>query len=469
MSSENIQYNQPIPLHPYQQYAKAWVLSHPFCGLFLQVGLGKTSIMLQALMEINPACHVLIIAPKTIARSTWINEMKKWKLAFRTQSLIVNKNGKQLTKKKRDEIYASIPATPPTVYFINREMVSDLVKAFPGANWPFKIVIIDESQSFKSHTSTRFKALKSVRPFINRLILLTGSPAPNGLMDLWAQIYLLDMGARLGKFISHYRDTYFNPGLIVNNYPVTWRPKYGAEDAIYEKIADLVISMKNKYIVLPPITYTNITADMTDEEYQQYREFMRTNVLDLADGTQIEASNAAVLSAKLSQMASGAIYTDPKTAQYEKIHDHKLELCEYIINNTDTPVLIAYHFKSDKDMLEKYLTDQGIDVVTLDGSPEMIDNWNNRKYKVMLLQPASCGRGLNLQNGGHTLVWFTIPWSLEDYEQTIGRIYRQGQKDPVVIVHLMINKTIDEKILKAVEKKDMSQQRLIEAVEACIY
>lgn len=466
--AEQIKYNQPIPLHPYQQFAKNWVLTHPYCGLFLKVGLGKTSIVLQSIMEINPHFHILVIAPKPIARSTWINEIKKWHLTIRTQSLIVNQKGKQLTKKKREEIYQTIPTAKPTMYFINREMIPDLVNAFPDNKWPFKMVVIDESQSFKSHTATRFKALKSVRPYITRLILLTGSPSPNGLMDLWAQIYLLDMGQRLGKYISHYRNQYFNPGLIVNNYPVTWRLKYGAENEIYQKISDLVISMKNKYLQLPPITYTNLTADFDEDEYKNYKEFMKTNVLDLANGDQIEASNAAVLSAKLSQMASGAIYTNPKKAEYEKLHEHKLELLEYVINNTDTPVVVAYHFKSDKDMIEKYLKERDIPVVTLDGSPEMIDAWNNKEYPVMLLQPASCGRGLNLQQGGHTLVWYTIPWSLEDYEQTIGRLYRQGQKDPVIIIHLIINNTIDEKILKAIEKKDLSQERLIEAVEACI-
>ena len=456
-----------IPLHSYQVYAKNFMLQHPFCGLFLQMGLGKTSIVLEALWELNPTAHVLVIAPKTIARCTWLNEIEKWNMPFRTQSLIVNQKGKQLSKKQREEIYAKIPSSPPTIYFINRDIVTKLVEQFPAGKWPFKTVIIDESQSFKSYTAERFKAIKKVRPYISRMVLLTGSPAPKSLMDLWAQIYLLDMGARLGKNITQYRDMYFNPGIIMNNYPVTWYPKYGAETAIYRRIADIVISMKNHYIKLPAITFNPVYVDMTEDEYAVYKEMMKTNVLEIGDEV-IEAANAAVLSAKLSQMASGSIYTDAKKHIYHIIHKHKLDVCEYIINNTPGSVLIAYHFQSDKDMLLNYLTEQGFNPVVFDGSPEMERDWNQRKIPIMLLQPASCGFGVNLQVGGSTLVWYTLPWSLEEYEQTNARIYRQGQQNPVIIHQLMTKHTIDTKILKALEGKDLSQQRLISAVEATL-
>lgn len=457
-----------IPLHNYQVYAKEFMLTHPFCGLFLQMGLGKTSIVLEALWEMDPHYHVLVIAPKTIARCTWINEIDKWNMGFRIQSLIVNQRGKQLSKQQREEIYDQIPSAPPTVYFINRDIVTKLVDRFPGKKWPFKIVIIDESQSFKSYTAARFKALKSVRPSIERLVLLTGSPAPKGLMDLWAQIYLLDMGQRLGKNITQYRDTYFNPGLIVNGYPVTWYLKYGAEDAIYEKISDLVIAMRNTYITLPPLTFNPIKIDLEEDEYAKYQKLMKENVLEITEDMTVTAANAAVLSAKLSQMASGAIYTNAAKHEYEKIHEHKLEYCEYIINNTPGNVIIAYHYQSDKDMLLKYLTDHDMTPVVFDGSPEMERDWNQKKIPIMLLQPASCGFGVNLQEGGSTLIWYTLPWSLEEYEQTNARIYRQGQKDPVIIHQLMTNKTIDTKILKALETKNISQQKLISAVEATI-
>lgn len=461
--------NMKIPLHDYQIYAKNWILTHPYCGLFLKMGLGKTSIVLEALYELNPSSHVLIIAPKTIARCTWVNEIQKWNMNLRTQSLIVNKNGKDLTKKKREEIYAKIPTDPPTVYFINREMVKNLYNYFPDGTWPFEIVVIDESQSFKSHNSERFKTMMKIRPWVYRMILLTGSPAPKGPMDLWSQIWLLDMGQRLGKNITAYRNTFFNPGrVMVNNYPVTWEPKPGAENLIYAKISDLVISMKNSNIKLPPVTYHKAYVDMYPEETKLYKNFMKTYVFDIDENTQIEAANAAVLSNKLSQMASGSLYSVAETHEYVTIHEHKLEMCEYIINNTDGCVLIAYKFISDKDMLMNYLPQQGINPVVFDGSPEMERAWNQKKYPVMLIQPASCGFGLNLQEGGETLIWYTMPWSLEQYEQTNARIYRQGQKNPVVIHHIMTRKTIDEKILAALQDKDLSQQRLIDAIEAVV-
>lgn len=455
-----------IPLHDYQTFAKNFMLQHPYCGLFLKMGLGKTSIVLEGLYELNPNGHVLVIAPKTIARCTWNNEIKKWNIPFRTQSLIVNERGKNLTKKKREEIFDTIPTAPPTVYFINRDIISKLVDYFPGNKWCFPIVIIDESQSFKSHTATRFKKLASVRPYMFRLIELTGSPAPNGLMDLWSQIYLLDMGTRLGRNITAYRDTYFNPGLIVNNYPVTWNLKYGAKESIYNRIGDITISMENKYIKLPELTFNDVCVELDEDEKKQYKEFAKTYILDLENGEQIEAANAAVLQAKLSQMASGAIYTKSSSHEYEVIHEHKLEICEYIINDTDGNVLIAYHFQSDKDMIIKHLAKQGIEAVVFDGTPEMEQKWNQKEIPVMLVQPASCGFGLNLQEGGSTLIWYTISWSLEEYEQMNARIYRQGQTQPCVIHHLITKNTVDERILKAINKKDCNQRELMDAIKA---
>lgn len=464
------QKNVLVPLHDYQIYAKDWVKAHPYCGLFLKMGLGKTLIILESLYELNPTYHVLIIAPKAIARCTWVNEIKKWKMPLRTQSLIVNEKGTKLTKQKRVELYATIPDALPTVYFINRELVTDLEKYFPDKNWPFGMVIIDESQSFKSYTAGRFKSLKKVRPYIDRLVLLTGSPTPKDIQDIWTQIWLLDMGERLGRTLTAFREKYFTPGLFINGRTVTWNIRPGGEDAIYKKISDLVISMKNDRIKLPPLTFNDVYAEMTEKELKRYREFMKTSVLTLMNGEKIEASHAAVLSAKLSQMASGAIYTNPdeKDHVFETIHEHKLELCEYILNNTDGCVLIAYHFVSDKDMLMRYLAEHEFEPVLFDGTPEMERAWNEKKYKVMLIQPASCGFGLNLQDGGETLIWYTLPWSLEQYEQTNARIYRQGQQNPVIIHRLMTKNTIDTKILHALTKKDMTQQALIDAIEATI-
>ena len=329
--------------------------------------------------------------------------------------------------------------------------------------WCFPTVIIDELQSFKSHDSIRFKALKSVSNCITRFIGLTGTPTPKGPMDLWAEIYLMDNGKRLGKNITAYRNTFFLPGRIVNGYPIEWIPKPDAEQEIYNRIKDLVISLKNTNLTLPPITYNNIFVYLSDGESKVYKKLLKTQVLAFDNGDKIVAQNAAVLTAKLSQMASGAIYTN-ENHDYKIIHKHKLEQCEYIINNTDSPVLIAYHFKSDKEMLLNYFKDTDIKVHVFDGSPEMIHKWNNKELPVMLIQPASAGHGLNLQQGGHTLIWYTMPWSLEAYLQTNARLYRQGQTEHVMIHHLLAYNTIDTHILDVLEKKDASEQALLDAV-----
>lgn len=457
-----------IQLHDYQEYAKQYILTHPYCGLFLTMGTGKTSVTLSALYELNPNMHVLIIAPKTIARCTWNNEIKKWGFPFRTQSLIVNERGKDLSAKKRKSLYKDIPNQPPTLYFINRELVTDLVKSFPASKWPFGIVIIDESQSFKSHKAERFKQLKSARPYIFRLIELTGSPAPNGPMDLWSQIYLLDMGVRLERTITRYRETYFVPGLIANGYPVSWRPKYNAENCIYTRIKDITISIKNTNLNLPTLTIEEIKGIFTDAEKEIYNQMLKEFVLELPDGNVVEAANAAVLQAKLSQIASGAIYNETGSKEYTVIHKIKLELTEYLINDTEDNVLIAYYFNSDKEMLMNHFKEKKIEAKIFDGTPEMLDAWNKKQIPVLLIQPGSAGFGLNFQEGGATLIWYTMPWSLEQYEQTNARIYRQGQTQHTRIYHIIMKHTIDSKILSALKKKNINQQALLSAVNATL-
>lgn len=336
-------------------------------------------------------------------------------------------------------------------------------------DWIFPFVILDEAQSFKSYTSARFKALKKVRPQIRRLVELTGTPSPNGLMDLWSQIYLLDQGERLGRTITEYRNAYFIPGLVMNGYPVQWKPKPGAEDAIYSRISDIVISMKNTALRLPPLTFNNVKVYMEPDELKLYKEMKKEFMLTFENGdddpTEVIAANAAVLSAKLRQMASGALYTDEEH-NYKIIHRRKLEHVAYLLRSTSTPVLIAYHFHTDRIMLETYLTALGFEPQVFDGSTAMYRAWNAGEIPIMMLHPASAGHGLNFQDGGHTLIWYTMPWSLEEYLQTNARVYRQGQKEPVVIHHILTANTIDERVLGALEKKDMSQARLIEAVLA---
>lgn len=453
------------PMHDYQKYAMNFIITHPYCGLFLEMGMGKTYTTLMALYNLNLKSHVLIIAPKNIARSTWIDEIEKWQIPFRTKSLIVKPNGKNFTKKERLEIYQQVLNDPPTVYFINRELIPDLVSNMPV--WPFPNVVIDESQSFKTYNSKRFKALKSIRPFVERMILLTGTPTPNGLMDLWSQIYLLDQGYRLGNFITRFREQYFYPTLYVQGHPVGWELKSGAETEIYRRISDIVISMKNTKLQLPELTMNEVYVHMDESEMKLYQRMKKDQVLTFDKVGDITAVNAAVLAAKLSQMASGALYTDEKR-NFKIIHKKKLEQVAYILRNLDSPAIIAYHFQSDLIMLEKYLKDVGIDAYRFDGSPEMIHAWNEGKIPVMLLQPASAGHGLNLQQGGHTLIWYTMPWSLEEYLQCNARLYRQGQSEHTVIHHILCKDTIDERIHNILQKKDASQSALIEAVKAQI-
>lgn len=453
------------PMHDYQKYAMNFIITHPYCGLFLEMGMGKTYTTLMALSNLNLKSHVLVIAPKNIARSTWIDEIEKWQIPFRTKSLIVKPNGKNFTKKERLAIYQQVLNDPPTVYFINRELIPDLVSNLPV--WPFPNVVIDESQSFKTYNSKRFKALKSIRPFVERMILLTGTPTPNGLMDLWSQIYLLDQGYRLGNFITRFREQYFYPTLYVQGHPVGWELKSGAETEIYRRISDIVISMKNTKLQLPELTMNNVYVHMNESEMKLYQRMKKDQVLTFDKVGDVTAVNAAVLAAKLSQMASGALYTDEKH-DFKIIHKKKLEQVAYILRNLDSPAIIAYHFQSDLIMLENYLKDVGIDAYRFDGSPEMIHAWNNGTIPVMLLQPASAGHGLNLQQGGHTLIWYTMPWSLEEYLQCNARLYRQGQSEHTVIHHILCKGTIDERIHNILQKKDASQSALIEAVKAQI-
>ncbi len=428
----------------------------------------NTRITLQALYEQNPRNHVLIVAPKNIARSTWLDEIAKWGLPLRTESLICNERFKDLSRKARLAKYDAILQTPPSLYFINRELLHDLVAHMPVVNgqkvWPFPSVVVDELQSFKNYGSQRFKALKTVLPAVRQFIGLTGTPTPEGLMDLWPEIYLMDNGARLGPNITWYRRTFFQETLRVNGYPVKWRPLPGAEDEIYRRIGDLVISMKNTG-TLPPVTYNPFPVYLDEDELAEYKRFAKTAVLDLGDDRNpVTAVNAAVLKNKLVQMASGTIYVETGSHEYLVIHQKKLEALRYIIDNTSDGILVAYHFKSELDQITKYIPE----AVPFDGSPAMQDEWNAGHIKVMLIQPASAGHGLNLQYGGHTLVWYTINPNLEEYLQTNARLPRPGQTKPVVIHHLLADRTVDRAMLALLNQKDMSQESLLAAVRVAI-
>ena len=464
-------------LKPHQAFIKQYIIDHPHCGIFLGVGGGKTITVLLGLKAIRPAGHILVVAPINIARSVWVDEIEKWQIPLRTRSLIANENDKLISRAKRLVRYQEVFTDPPTMYFINVDLFHDLVENMPttgkGKNavfqWPFQTVIIDESQGFKNGGSRRFKAMKRARPAILRLIELTGTPTPNGLLDLWAQVYLLDQGLALGTSMSAYRDRYFVPGKFVDGRPVSWNLKPGAEEEIYARIAHLVMSTKNTSLELEPAIVQDVTVTMTPDELKAYKEFGRDLVLDFAGKnpgdpiTTIVAKNRAVLTNKLVQFAAGTLYTDDQH-NYRVIHDHKIQMCDYLIRNTDGPVIIGYMFRSDRaEMLDK-LAKMGHDIRAFDGSREMVRQWNLGNIPVMLLHPASAGPGLNLQDGGNTLIWYTVPYSLEHYIQLNGRIDRMGQKKQVTIYRLLTKGTRDVQLPLNLEMKARVQDGLMDAV-----
>lgn len=628
-----------ITLAEHQQQIHDFIVTRPFAGAWLGVGSGKTLTTLKALQTLRPVGHILVVAPVAIARSTWINEIEKWGFPIRTRSLIVDEQDKKLSKDARIQRNRAVFDDPPTMYFVNQELLTqtshhrrvitpaadavagglslgaeemldlvrvsnpisreDLISEYcksvaaaarptvtkaaatallrdllhaelvhdksqpcpdchghgcpqcrfglvdqmpvknvdghPTIIWPFQTVIIDESQAFKSHASARFKALKKVRPAITRMIQLTGTPSPNGLEDLWSQIYLLDQGASLGPNITSFRRRWFIPQMVPGTTtPAKWIPTVDAEREIHDSIRHLVMSAQNTTLHLPEVTIEDATVVLPGDVQEDYKELRRELVLDvinqavtqratqtyetwLSSSTDVEAQrirdrlaaeidteqravlaqrirlsrlsefvtdpdenlvhevvaeNQAVLTSKLMQFASGTLYTtdpdDPSTSgRYEVIHTEKLAMVKYLVhNNGGSPVLLAYHFRSDQEQLVKYLTNAGIHVETFDGSRAMLQRWNSGSIPVMLLHPASAGHGLNFQDGGHTLIWYTLPFSLEHYIQTNGRLHRVGQQQPVTIHRLITKSTQDERMPSLLAAKQRTEDNLIHAVDA---
>lgn len=465
-------------LHDYQKRLVEFIKNTPKCALWLQMGTGKSAITLHALKEMNPLNHILVVAPLNIARSTWIDEIEDWNMPFRWLSLIVNDKGKKLSKAKRYELYESLKDRPASICFINRELLPDLVewslKQKPTI-WYFPYMVLDEAQGFKSYSSQRFKAVKKILPAVTNLIELSGTPMPHSLEDLWSQVYMLDNGARLGPNITTFREAFLRPTKFINGRAVNYEPLPGAEDEIYRRLSNITISMKSDGLNLPELTINEIKVHMDESEKALYEKLKKEKILKITEEEGVTAENAATLHIKLSQMASGAVYLDNdeidiKKKKYAIIHTKKLEMCEYIINDTGSPVMIAYHFKSDLDMLKNYLTDKGLTPTIFNGSPEMIRDWNNNKIKILLLQPKSAGHGLNLQKGdGRTLIWYTLPTSLEEYLQCNARLYRQGQKHNCVIHILMTAGTVDKLTYKRLQDNDASQESLLAAVKAALY
>lgn len=437
--------------HDYQKYAEEFIINNTACALMLDMGLGKTVITLTViwilLFDYFEFSKVLVVAPLRVAQDTWSKECEKWDhlKGLRISKILgTEKERRAAIVRKAD------------IYIINRENVEWLCK---NCKFNFDMVVIDELSSFKSPTAKRFKALRKVRPKVKRIVGLTGTPAPNSLMDLWSQINLLDMGERLGRFIGNYREQYFVPDKRNQQVIFSYKPREGAEEQIYNRISDICISMKAcDYLKMPERIDNVIEVKMSEKEKLLYKKLENEMLLPFSDGD-IDAVNAAALSNKLLQMANGAIYDEFKAVK--NIHSRKLDVLEDLIEAANgKPILIFYSYKHDKERIRERFE------VTEILSSNDITKWNKGEVKVAIAHPASTGHGLNLQAGGSTVIWFGLTWSLELYQQANARLWRQGQKETVVIHHIVSKGTIDEEVMNALQKKQMGQDALINAVKA---
>ena len=450
-------------LHEYQNYCVSFVKDHPEAMLILQMGLGKSISALTAILDLMfdrfEVGKVLIIAPLRVCKSVWPAERDLWEHTSFLQMSVIVGNAKQREAAIR---------TPADVYVINRENIKWLIEYLEKHRipWPFDMVVIDELSSFKNHNSQRWKALRKVRPRVKRMVGLTGTPASNGLMDLWAEVFLIDGGQRLGRFIGRYREAYFraagmNPytGLVFNYLPLP-----GAEEAIYSRISDIAVSMKAlDYLDMPDFVPVTHIVTMAPTERVLYDE-MKKELLVEVDGECIDAANAAVLSGKLLQMANGALYDADRKVRV--IHDQKLLMLEDLIEQANGQnVLVAYWYQHDHDRIMEHLKAKGYKPRDIKADADIAD-WNAGKIQVGLISPASAGHGLNIQKGGHILIWYSMIWSLEMYQQTNARLWRQGQTNGVTVHHIVCKDTVDEDVLLALERKDTTQQNLIAAVKA---
>ena len=438
--------------HNYQRQATQFIIDHDEAAIFLGMGLGKSVITLTAIWQLMldyfTIHRVLVIAPLRVARDTWPTEIAKWDhLRGLTVSVAVG--------TKQDRLNALAASAMVTV--INRENIPWLVGQY-GDGWPFDMVVIDELSSFKNHRAKRFTALVKVRPHVKRWVGLTGTPASNGLMDIWAQFRLLDGGERLGRFITRYRERWFTPDKRNGMQVFTYKPREGAEDEIYDAIADMTLSMRTTdHLQLPELTVTTMPVKLEPKERKVYEQLKADLVLQLGEAT-IDAANAAALSGKLLQLASGAIYTGD--GEWTAVHDRKLDALEDLVEAANgNPLLVAYWFTHDRERIIARFPQARELKTSAD-----IEAWNKGAITLALIHPASAGHGLNLQAGGHLLVWFSLTWSLELYQQTNARLYRQGQLEPVTITHLVAEGTLDEAVLKALDAKDATQAALIDAV-----
>ena len=446
--------------HPYQAYCISRLLSDPALGLYLDMGLGKTVITLTAIADLEynrlQVSRALVIAPKKVAEATWQREAGKWDhLRHLRFSTVLGSEAKRVRALN----------TPADVWVINRENVPWLVEYCRNA-WPFDMVVIDESSSFKNHKAKRFKALTWVRKYIHRMVELTGTPAPNGLLDLWAQIYLLDEGQRLGKRVTQFRERYFDPDQRTRDVVYSYKPKDGADSAIRQLIGDICVSMKAEdYIILPDCTYDDIPVMLDTKAKTAYERLEREMLLQVDEST-IDAGSAAVLTNKLLQLCNGAVYDGQR--QTVEIHRCKIDAFLEAVEALDgQPALVFYNFQHDLERLETALAGSGLRVRRLTG-PADEAAWNGREIDILLAHPASCAYGLNLQQGGNHVIWFGLNWSLELYQQANKRLHRQGQASKVIIHHLVVADGVDEDVIAALNDKCTTQDRLMQALKARI-
>lgn len=502
----------PLPLLPsmegkirnYQLYARDFIIKRKRNALFLSMGFGKTLVAISALHLLDTTDNVLIIAPKAIARVSWPDELEKWGYNGEVKSLSFKLNGRDLSRAQKEDMYEDMKKSKNTVYLMSSSQTQSLFNYFENdmlnGKLPFNNIIVDESQEFKNPSSERTKSFLNLAGMVERITLMSGTPMPNGLLDLYSQIFAIDFGDRLGKYITEFKDEYFNYyGKTSTGIPTNPTPKPTAQDTIEEKLKDICLSMKNKELKLPDLIVTDHKLSLSTNQRSKYETLRKENVLSIVNETiekmkieneeaiihnqnlssefkadthkvvditenNVIAKTAAVLSMKLSQLASGAMYVDDDR-NYMVLHDLKLKKLEKIIRDSDDNILVLFNFQSDKSRIFKYFEDTDIDINVFDGSKSMTDAWNAKKYKVMLLQPRSNARGINIQKGGHTIVWFSITWNLEHYEQANARLHRSGQKNKTVIMHrLLVTDTIDYKISKALADKATMQNHFLNAM-----
>lgn len=439
--------------YEYQKYATQFIIRNDIAAIFLECGLGKTVATLSAieyLMSIGAVKRVLIIAPLRVGLSTWPEEIEKWDhTKGLTYAVAIGsvKERERALKAKAD------------ITIINRENVEWLI-AKSGVPFDYDMIVVDELSSFKSAKAKRFKYLLKARPSVDRIVGLTGTPSSNGLMDLWAEFRLLDLGERLGRYITRYREAYFTPDKRNAQVVFSYKPLPGAEEKIYDKIGDITISMRAKdHLKMPDLVMNTVKVKMSAKDKALYKQLKDDMFIGIRE-EEIDVANAAALSNKLQQMANGAIYGEDRKVIH--IHDGKLDTLEDLIESAnEKPVLVAYWFKHDLERIKARFS-SAREIKTA----EDIKAWNRGEILVGLIHPASAGHGLNLQQGGSMMVWFGLTWSLELYQQTIARLYRQGQKHTVVVHHIVTEGTIDEQMLVAIDKKEKRQDALMDAVKA---